>query len=125
MLTALVALTLLAAPDIGVDSIIRPGAVEMSGVRIVPAARVSNSGDAADTFTAWFEVTSYGAICYLESLRVAGLAPASETTLYFPVFLVGARGDTATAHCWVAAIGDSNPQNDTLHRGFRLDAHLP
>ncbi|MFO7650024.1 MAG: hypothetical protein R6X13_01600 [bacterium] len=125
MLTALLALSLLAAPDIGVDSITEPDASEESGTTIIPAALISNSGDSAGSFGAWFVITSYGSVLYRESLAVAALEPDGDTTLFFPGFFVPYSEDTLTAHCWVAAIGDSNPQNDTARLGVSPYPHLP
>lgn len=123
MTTALVALTLLAAPDIGVDSIIQPrGMMANAGQMIRPQALIANHGDSAASFMAWMKVIGQESLVYTESLDVAELGAMSDTVVWFPDLdpaLVPFH-EEHVVRCSVHCSADTWPVNDTMSRTFEL-----
>jgi hypothetical protein len=122
MLTALVALALLAAPDIGVDSIIQPRGQIPNQDTTMPSVQIGNHGDRSSNFTVWLTVFSAHADVYSESLVVGDLAAGTDTVLSFPGLDPGTlpSPEDCVVCCSLYAADDSSRANDVQYRDFTV-----
>lgn len=122
MTTALIALTLLAVPDIGVDSIIEPRGMISNNWLTRPRVLVANHGDSTTGFVVWLSVVSLDSLVYAESTHIGDLDAASDTIITFPDLnprVVRSYQDNVV-YCSLYALQDSFPTNDTMARAFEV-----
>ena len=111
--------------DIGVVSILSPGGQVSPDSSFIPTAVWKNYSDHAMTYDAYFFLLNkYGVNVYSQMLAGNVLDAGEEETLGFAGFNVGNDTGMWNARCTTAAVGDTNPLNDTLGLAF-LVAYPP
>jgi hypothetical protein len=118
ILPALFFAALAAGADVGVDSILVPGATVDSGQLVIPRCAIANY-DVVDANNVWvvFEYLNPRGVTYLESLCIGSIPPHSRDTVEFDQWARLTR-DSMTAVSWTACAGDTNPANDTFVKKF-------
>jgi hypothetical protein len=106
--------------DIGAVRILVPVGTIKPDSTITPAAVWHNYHSEAVPFAAYFKlINPFTAEVYNQFVAVT-LSPGIDTTVTFPPFNVGTVLGNWVAVCSTAA-GDTNPANDVIRQGFRVD----
>jgi hypothetical protein len=107
---------LAAGADVGVDTILVPGATVDSGRHGTPRIALGNYSDVEATVVGvHFEVLDPTRVVYHDSLYIPAIPPHSKDTVEFSMFgWLPYQRDTLTAVCWTTCTEDTNPANDTF-----------
>jgi hypothetical protein len=105
--------------DIGVVQILSPSGQVLPDSAFIPAAVWKNYSDHEMTYDAYFFIhNKYGVRMYSDCRGENELDGGEEETLDFASFNAGNDTGMWRARCSTAAVGDTNPLNDTLSSGF-------
>jgi hypothetical protein len=112
--------------DVGVTAIVAPtGNIDTSSA-VVPSARIVNLGDFPATFKTFFCIDlGADAAAYADSLAVADLMPAAESTLAFAEWPKPHASGNYTTVCSTYLAGDGNRSNDVRTDNVAVRAPTP